>query len=78
MFPFNTVKVGDVLPSPTTEYLVLKTIGEGVYGKVVECLDIKNQKVVAVKILKYPNSHRNAKYEVCYSFSISKKEFGAC
>lgn len=82
---FNTVQVGDVLPSLTTDYLVLKTIGEGVYGEVVECLDIKNQKIVAVKILKYPNSHRNAKHEVhlfFYSLQFEKGEkfklFGAC
>lgn len=66
MFLFNTVKVGDILPSLTTDYLVLKTIGEGVYGEVLECLDIKNQKIVAVKILKYPNARQNAKHEVHY------------
>eukprot|EP00066_Takifugu_rubripes_P023103 XP_011612369.1 PREDICTED: homeodomain-interacting protein kinase 1-like [Takifugu rubripes] len=72
LFPmFNTVKVGDVLPSLTTDYLVLKSIGEGVYGEVVECLDIKNQKIVAVKILKYPNSHRNAKHELSFLKIIS-------
>lgn len=70
MFLFNTVKVGDILPSLTTDYLVLKTIGEGVYGEVLECLDIKNQKIVAVKILKYPNARQNAKHEVYYSISI--------
>lgn len=79
---FNTVKVGDVLSSLTTDYLVLKTIGEGVYGEVVECLDIKNQKIVAVKILKYPNSHRNAKHEVHRLLQFEKDEkvklFGAC
>lgn len=46
--------------------MVLKTIGEGVYGEVLECLDIKNQKIVAVKILKYPNARHNAKQEVRY------------
>lgn len=67
---FNTVKVGDVLPSLTTDYLVLKSIGQGVCGEVVECLDIKDQKIVAVKILKYANPHRNAKHEAHRSFAV--------
>ncbi|CAG07087.1 unnamed protein product [Tetraodon nigroviridis] len=69
---FSTpVKVGDILPSLTTDYLVLKTIGEGVYGEVLECLDIKNQKIVAVKILKYPNARQNAKHEMSFLKIIS-------
>lgn len=76
---FNTVKVGDVLPSRTTDYLVLKSIGEGVYGEVVECLDIKNQKIVAVKILKYPQSHWNAKHEArLFEKDEEVQLFGAC
>ncbi|XP_028314849.1 homeodomain-interacting protein kinase 3-like [Gouania willdenowi] len=44
--------VGHALHSPSTRYTILEVIGEGSFGKVVECRAHNSSKLVAVKILK--------------------------
>ncbi|XP_028318060.1 serine/threonine-protein kinase prpf4B-like [Gouania willdenowi] len=41
-----------VLRSSTADYSILERIGEGSFGKVLKCQNLKNNKTVAVKIIK--------------------------
>uniref|UniRef100_A0A8C5GSP1 Protein kinase domain-containing protein n=1 Tax=Gouania willdenowi TaxID=441366 RepID=A0A8C5GSP1_GOUWI len=41
-----------VLRSSTADYSILERIGEGGFGKVLKCQNLKNNKTVAVKIIK--------------------------
>uniref|UniRef100_A0A8C5GR67 Protein kinase domain-containing protein n=1 Tax=Gouania willdenowi TaxID=441366 RepID=A0A8C5GR67_GOUWI len=48
----HPLMVGHALHSPSTRYTILEVIGEGSFGKVVECRAHNSSKLVAVKILK--------------------------
>lgn len=58
------VKLGDTLSSPTADYLILQSLGSGVYGEVVKCLNLNTDKIVAVKIFKKVNAFKEAQREV--------------
>lgn len=60
----NSVSIGDVLCSPTAEYKMLRSLGAGVFGKVVQCINLNTKKTVAVKILKKLNAFKEAQREV--------------
>lgn len=47
----------EILQSNTTRYMVMNFKGEGSFGKVAQCLNLKNDTMVAVKIHKDSRSH---------------------
>lgn len=48
---------GDVLQA---RYKVISTLGEGTFGKVARCLDLRSNTVVALKIIKNVEKYREA------------------
>ena len=48
---------GDILQE---RYKILSTLGEGTFGKVVRVLDLRNEQVVALKIIKNVEKYREA------------------
>lgn len=63
-FSKTPVRIGDVLSSPTADYMIVRSLGSGVYGEVVKCLNMNTEKAVAVKILKNVNAVKEAQREV--------------
>lgn len=64
-FPKHSVRIGDVLSSSTADYTILQSLGSGVYGEVVKCINLNTKKTVAVKILKnLQNAFKEAQQEV--------------
>lgn len=60
-------KVGETLRSNSSEYSVLKFIGEGGFGKVAVCRKAITKETVAVKILKEdPEVMKYAEREVSF------------
>uniref|UniRef100_A0A8C6S9C4 Protein kinase domain-containing protein n=1 Tax=Neogobius melanostomus TaxID=47308 RepID=A0A8C6S9C4_9GOBI len=55
---------GDILHGQTATYTVLRFLGEGSFGIVVECLKMDTNERVAVKMLKNPAAIREAEEEV--------------
>ncbi|XP_029701395.1 homeodomain-interacting protein kinase 2-like [Takifugu rubripes] len=55
-YPFayeqNIVEIGSILYSRQTNYLVQSILGEGAFGKVVKCIRLRDNKTVAVKVMK--------------------------
>ncbi|XP_056871412.1 homeodomain-interacting protein kinase 2-like [Takifugu flavidus] len=51
-YEHNIVEIGSILFSRQTNYLVLSILGEGTFGKVVKCIRLKDNKTVAVKVIK--------------------------
>lgn len=49
------IKEQDILQGGSTNYLVQNFLGEGDFGKVMTCVDMKRQRFVAVKIQEYSN-----------------------
>eukprot|EP00090_Calanus_glacialis_P047512 TRINITY_DN9907_c0_g1_i2.p1 TRINITY_DN9907_c0_g1~~TRINITY_DN9907_c0_g1_i2.p1 ORF type:complete len:580 (+),score=134.22 TRINITY_DN9907_c0_g1_i2:116-1741(+) len=49
--------IGDVLQS---RYKILAELGEGTFGKVVKCEDMKKEKILAIKIIKNVKKYRDA------------------
>ncbi|TWW61894.1 Zinc finger-containing protein 1 [Takifugu flavidus] len=60
----NLVRVGDTLSSPIADYVILRSLGSGVYGEVVRCINLNTNKIVAVKILKNINAFKEAQREL--------------
>jgi len=50
-------KMGDVLKG---RYRILAELGEGTFGKVVKCEDMKKEKILAIKIIKNVKKYREA------------------
>ncbi|XP_028097734.1 serine/threonine-protein kinase AFC1-like [Camellia sinensis] len=44
----------------TTRYRILSKMGEGTFGKVLECLDYERKEIVAIKIVRSINKYREA------------------
>ena len=49
--------VGDVILG---RYKILAELGEGTFGKVVKCEDLKKEKILAIKIIKNVKKYRDA------------------
>ncbi|XP_029681920.1 homeodomain-interacting protein kinase 2-like [Takifugu rubripes] len=62
----NLVRVGDTLSSPIADYVILRSLGSGVYGEVVRCINLNTNKIVAVKILKNINAFTEAQREILF------------
>lgn len=61
-----SVKSGDVLTSPFSEYTVLETLGCGVFGQVAKCQNMTTNNMAAVKILRRAQTTAEAQEEVPY------------
>lgn len=62
-----SVKKGDVLCSPFSQYTVQDLLGCGSFGQVAKCLDMSTNNVVAVKILLQIQAIAEVEAEVhCY------------
>lgn len=46
----------EILPSPSSKYLLLSFIGQGSFGKVAKCLKMEDMKTVAIKMMRNINS----------------------
>lgn len=57
------IQAGEILRSGTGRYLVLDFMGEGVFGKVVRCINLTTGKEVALKVFK-PDKTRMIEREV--------------
>lgn len=82
-----SVKTGDVLCSPLSQYTILEILGCGVFGQVAKCQNISTNTMVAVKILHNAQAIAEAEEEIhrcstlitrvggvvvgCYAFSLS-------
>ncbi|KAM9805253.1 dual specificity protein kinase CLK2b isoform 2-T12 [Syngnathus typhle] len=65
-------KNGDVLDE---RYEILDTLGEGTFGKVVQCLDHSSGRPIALKIIKNIDKYREAaKLEINVLVKISRKD----
>jgi CDC-like kinase len=65
-------KPGNVINS---RYEVLRTVGEGTFGKVAECIDIRKQGRIALKIIKNVDKYReSAKLEINVLEKIKEKD----
>ncbi|KAJ5066425.1 homeodomain interacting protein kinase isoform a [Anaeramoeba ignava] len=51
--------VGDIFVSNTTEYQVIDPLGQGTFGQVVKCADLRTQKEIALKIIKNKPAYTN-------------------
>ncbi|XP_056877498.1 homeodomain-interacting protein kinase 2-like [Takifugu flavidus] len=51
-YEHNIVEIGSILYSRQTNYLVQSILGEGAFGKVVKCIRLRDNKTVAVKVIK--------------------------
>lgn len=45
--------------SPRNRYLILDVLGQGTFGQVVKCQNLKTQEVVAVKVIKNKTAYFN-------------------
>lgn len=45
--------------SPRNRYLILDVLGQGTFGQVVKCQNLKTQEVVAVKVIKNRTAYFN-------------------
>lgn len=63
-FLFADINVGQTLQSGKASYTVLKFLGEGSFGKVVEALNTDTNETVALKMIKDPGAIREAEREV--------------
>ncbi|XP_053280229.1 homeodomain-interacting protein kinase 1-like [Pleuronectes platessa] len=45
------ISEGDLIPSPTTQYLAQKYLGNGAYGMVIQCRNVTTGETVALKII---------------------------
>uniref|UniRef100_A0A8C3AJI2 Protein kinase domain-containing protein n=1 Tax=Cyclopterus lumpus TaxID=8103 RepID=A0A8C3AJI2_CYCLU len=55
--PFQ-LKQEEIISNKSTQYLVLDFIGEGCFGKVAKCLNLKTDKTTAIKIFKDIKEHK--------------------
>ncbi|XP_034428967.1 homeodomain-interacting protein kinase 1-like [Hippoglossus hippoglossus] len=46
------ITVGDLIPSPTTQYQAQKVLGSGYYGVVIQCRNVTTDETVALKMIK--------------------------
>ncbi|XP_034432977.1 homeodomain-interacting protein kinase 1-like [Hippoglossus hippoglossus] len=46
------ISVGDLIPSPTTQYQAQTILGNGVYGVVIQCRNVTTDETVALKMIK--------------------------
>lgn len=46
-------------PCPRNRYLILDVLGQGTFGQVVKCQNLKTQEVVAVKVIKNRTAYFN-------------------
>ncbi|XP_069370244.1 uncharacterized protein [Paralichthys olivaceus] len=60
----DEVQVGDMLHSSSTSYMVLDFKGEGCFGKIVDSLNLRTEKKMAVKILKDTEFDEDIQQEV--------------
>ena len=44
----------------SSRYKILAELGEGTFGKVVKCEDMKKEKILAIKIIKNVKKYRDA------------------
>lgn len=49
----------DSLTSRRNRYLILDVLGQGTFGQVVKCQNLKTQEVVAVKVIKNRTAYFN-------------------
>uniref|UniRef100_A0A8C3AJU2 Protein kinase domain-containing protein n=1 Tax=Cyclopterus lumpus TaxID=8103 RepID=A0A8C3AJU2_CYCLU len=52
------LKQEEIISNKSTQYLVLDFIGEGCFGKVAKCLNLKTDKTTAIKIFKDIKEHK--------------------
>lgn len=57
----NSVSIPTVLliPHYRNRYLILDVLGQGTFGQVVKCQNLKTQEVVAVKVIKNRTAYFN-------------------
>ena len=64
-------KMGDVLKG---RYRILAELGEGTFGKVVKCEDMKKEKILAIKIIKNVKKYwEAAKLEINVLAKLAKQ-----
>jgi dual specificity protein kinase YAK1 len=60
---------------PNSRYLILEFLGQGTFGQVVKCLNIKTNDLVAIKIIKNQKSYYNqGKSEVRILKKLNEKD----
>jgi dual specificity protein kinase YAK1 len=56
----RTVNVNDIVANNVrNRYLILDVLGQGTFGQVVKCQNLKTQEVVAVKVIKNRTAYFN-------------------
>lgn len=64
--------------SSRNRYLILDVLGQGTFGQVVKCQNLKTQEVVAVKVIKNKTAYFNqSMMEVSVLDLVSKKCLGS-
>ena len=56
---FGTLNVAKACFYPRNRYLILDVLGQGTFGQVVKCQNLKTQEVVAVKVIKNKTAYFN-------------------
>lgn len=53
------ISAGPLTPPHRNRYLILDVLGQGTFGQVVKCQNLKTQEVVAVKVVKNRTAYFN-------------------